>query len=239
MSTRKKRTTANSTKGASSSLDEELNPSTLLTQGEALPKSDAAHEVELAKLRREAEELARTKKRLLAIQHEVEIQKKKAEIASLKELRALKAKQSLRFNQPTPEYTIPNQSNFNERTEFFTQPPPHTTFSRNPFMSPFKSGPSHQDVHTIRTRSWDPKSPLSQEILITPWPQTYRPVPLPRFSGQCDPRQFLMSYEAAILSAGGDDSVQVKSFIITADEAAAQWYSLLSPSVIHGWDDPK
>jgi hypothetical protein len=88
----------------------------------------------LAKLRREAEELARTKKRLLAIQHEAEIQNQKAKIAGLKEeLRALKAKQSLCFNQPSPEYTIPNHPNFNERTEFFTQPPPHTTFSRNPF----------------------------------------------------------------------------------------------------------
>jgi hypothetical protein len=31
-----------------------------------------------------------------------------------------------------------------------------------------------------------------------------------------------MSYEAAILSAGGDDYVLAKSFIIAADEAAAQ-----------------
>jgi hypothetical protein len=30
-----------------------------------------------------------------------------------------------------------------------------------------------------------------------------------------------MSYEAAILSVGGDDSVLLKSFIIIADEAAA------------------
>jgi hypothetical protein len=203
-------------------MDEEPNVSTLLTQGEALPEPGATHEAELAKLRKEAEELARTKKRILAIQHEAEVQKQKAEIASLKEeLRALKAKQSLSFNQPSPEYTVPNQSNFNERTEFFTQPPPHTTFSRNPFVSPLELGPSHQDVHTIRTRPWDPKSPLSQECQITPWPQTYRPVPLPRFSGQSYPRQFLMSYEAAILSAGGDDSVLVKSFIIAADEAAA------------------
>jgi hypothetical protein len=105
MPTRKRRTTTNSTKGASSSLDEELNPSTLLTQGEALPESGATHEAELAKLRREAEELARTKKRLLAIQHEAKIQKQKAEITSLKEeLRTLKAKQSLSFNQPSPEY---------------------------------------------------------------------------------------------------------------------------------------
>jgi hypothetical protein len=48
-----------------------------------------------------------------------------------------------------------------------------------------------------------------------------------------------MSYEAAILSAGSDDSGLVKSFIIAADEAATQWYSLLSPGVIHGWDDLK
>jgi hypothetical protein len=61
MSTKKKRTTANSTKGASSSMDEEPNLSTLLTQGEALPESNPAHEAELAKLRKEAEELARTK----------------------------------------------------------------------------------------------------------------------------------------------------------------------------------
>jgi hypothetical protein len=48
-----------------------------------------------------------------------------------------------------------------------------------------------------------------------------------------------MSYEAAILSAGGDDLVLPKSFIIAADEAAAQWYSLLIPGVIHGWEDLK
>jgi hypothetical protein len=36
------------------------------------------------------------------------------------EPRALKAKQSLSFNQPWPKYTIPSQPNFNERTEFFT-----------------------------------------------------------------------------------------------------------------------
>jgi hypothetical protein len=41
MSTRKKRTTANSTRGALSSLDEELNPSTLLTKGEELPEPNA------------------------------------------------------------------------------------------------------------------------------------------------------------------------------------------------------
>jgi hypothetical protein len=88
MSTRKKRTTANSNRWASSSLDEELNPSNLLTQGEDLSESNAtqprpnqdatatatkvAYEAELAKLWKEAEELAKTKKKLLTIWQEVE-----------------------------------------------------------------------------------------------------------------------------------------------------------------------
>jgi hypothetical protein len=59
-------------------MDEEPNLSTLLTRGEALPESNPAHEAELAKLCKEAKELVRTKKRLLAIQHEAEIQKQKS-----------------------------------------------------------------------------------------------------------------------------------------------------------------
>jgi hypothetical protein len=39
--------------------------------------------------------------------------------------------------------------------------------------------------------------------------------------------------------AEGDDSVLVKSFIIAVDEAIVQWYSLLSPGVIHEWEDLK
>jgi hypothetical protein len=72
MTIRKKRTTANSTRGALSSLDEELNPSTLLTKGEEVPEpnataSKASYEAELAILHKEAEELAKAKKRLLAV----------------------------------------------------------------------------------------------------------------------------------------------------------------------------
>jgi hypothetical protein len=116
---------------------------------------------ELAKLRKEVDELAKTKKRLLAVQQEAEaakeIQRHKAEIAKLQEeLRLIKAKQSLSFNQPSPGYSVPNQSTFMKGNMPFTQPPPYTTFSRNPFINPFESGPSNHDIHTILTISWDP-----------------------------------------------------------------------------------
>jgi hypothetical protein len=178
MSTKKKRTTANSSNGALYSLEEELSPSNLFTQGEEFsdpnanqPRSNhdatvattkATYMDELARLRKEADELAKTKKRLLAVQQEAgaakEIQRQKADIAKLQEeLCLIKAKQSLNFNQPSPEYFVPIHSPYTEGNAPFTPPHPYTTFSPNPFHNPFESGPSNQDTRTIRTRSWGPK----------------------------------------------------------------------------------
>jgi hypothetical protein len=63
----------------------------------------AAYEAELARLWKESNELAKTKKRLLAVQQEAdaakEIQRQMAEIAKLQEeLCLINAKQSLNFN---------------------------------------------------------------------------------------------------------------------------------------------
>ena len=45
----------------------------------------------------------------------------------------------------------------------------------------------------------------------------YKPITLPKFNGKADPHQFIMSYEAAVASAGGDDAVLAKSFVIAAE----------------------
>jgi hypothetical protein len=44
-----------------------------------------------------------------------------------------------------------------------------------------------------------------------------------------------MSYEAAIASAGGDEATLTKSLIISLEDAAANWYSKLSPGWIYSW----
>jgi hypothetical protein len=77
--------------------------------------------------------LAKAKKRLLAVQQEAEvakqIQRQKAQIAKLQEeLRAIKAKQSLNFNQPSPEYSVLNQSTLTEGNMPFTQVQDNPTF---------------------------------------------------------------------------------------------------------------
>jgi hypothetical protein len=46
-----------------------------------------------------------------------------------------------------------------------------------------------------------------------------------------------MSYEAAVASAGGDDVVLAKSFIIAAEGDALAWYSMLKPSTIYSWEN--
>jgi hypothetical protein len=44
-----------------------------------------------------------------------------------------------------------------------------------------------------------------------------------------------MSYEAAIGSCGGDDTTLAKSFIISLDNAVANWYARLPPRSIMSW----
>jgi hypothetical protein len=79
-----------------------LNPSNLLNQGEEVPDPNL-NQPRPNQEATAADELAKIKKRLLVVQQEAdaakEIQRQKVEIAKLnKELRIIKAKQSLNFN---------------------------------------------------------------------------------------------------------------------------------------------
>ena len=46
-----------------------------------------------------------------------------------------------------------------------------------------------------------------------------------------------MSFEAAVASAGGNEVVLAKSFVIAAEGNALAWYLMLKPSSIYSWDD--
>ena len=65
----------------------------------------------------------------------------------------------------------------------------------------------------------------------------YKPIILPKFNGKTDPHQFIMSYEAAVASAGGDDAILAKSFVIAAEGDALAWYSMLKPSTVYSWEN--
>jgi hypothetical protein len=69
----------------------------------------------------------------------------------------------------------------------------------------------------VTSKTVDLKSPLSKGIQTSPWLVTYKPITLPKYNGKSDPRQFIMSFEATVASAGGNNSVLAKSFVIATE----------------------
>jgi hypothetical protein len=65
------------------------------------------------------------------------------------------------------------------------------------------------------------KCPSADSLQLASWLPQYRAVPPLKYYGEFDPQKFLMSYEAAIASSGGDDTSLTKSFIISFENAAA------------------
>jgi hypothetical protein len=85
----------------------------------------------------------------------------------------------------------------------------------------------------------DSESPLSIGLQTAPWPPKFKPVSLPKYNRFGNSRQFLMRYESAVNSAGGDDVALAKSFIIACEGPVLNWYSLLPPHSVCSWVDLK
>jgi hypothetical protein len=85
----------------------------------------------------------------------------------------------------------------------------------------------------------DSESPLSIGLQTAPWPPKFKLVSLPKYNGFGNSRQFLMRYELAVNSVGGDDVALAKSFIIACEGPILNWYSLLQPHLFCIWVDLK
>jgi len=118
------------------------------------------------------------------------------------------------------------------------QPPPQPTIQPTvlPSAGPTVNVPPASYGGTLRS-TLDLRSPLSEGLKTSPWPTTYKLITLPNFNGTTDPRQFLMSFEAAVASAGGNETVMAKSFVIAAEGDALAWYSMLRPGSIYLWEN--
>jgi hypothetical protein len=127
------------------------------------------------------------------------------------------------LNQPPPPPPSPPH---NHIPHHLHQPPPPQNHLFQPPLPP--------QMGTI-----DPKSSLVEHLQLAPWPLHYRAVTPPKYHGNIDPRQFLMCYEAAIASAGGDEATLAKSLIISLEDEPANWYSRLPPCCIYLWQHLK
>jgi hypothetical protein len=56
---------------------------------------------------------------------------------------------------------------------------------------------------------------------------------IPTFDCQSNPRQFLMSFEAAVISRGRDETTLAESLVMAIKGLAQQWYSSLKEKSIH------
>jgi hypothetical protein len=81
----------------------------------------------------------------------------------------------------------------------------------------------------------DERSPLVPHLQVTPWPANFRAGAYPKYNGSTDPSQYIMSYQVAIASSGGDDATMAKSFIIALEGPALTWFTRLPPLSIDSW----
>jgi hypothetical protein len=81
----------------------------------------------------------------------------------------------------------------------------------------------------------DERSPLAPHLQVTPWPANFRAGTYPKYNGSTDPAQYIMSYQVAVASSGGDDATMAKSFIIALEGPALTWFTKLPPLSIDSW----
>jgi hypothetical protein len=79
------------------------------------------------------------------------------------------------------------------------------------------------------------RSPLAPHLQVSPWSANFRAGTYPKYNGNTDPAQYIMSYQVAVASSGGDDATMAKSFIIALEGPALTWYTRLSPLSIDSW----
>jgi hypothetical protein len=66
----------------------------------------------------------------------------------------------------------------------------------------------------------DERSPLAPQLQASPWPANFRAGTYPKYNGSTDPAQYIMSYQVAVASSGGNDATMAKSFIIALEGPA-------------------
>ncbi|XP_066165863.1 uncharacterized protein [Oryza sativa Japonica Group] len=78
--------------------------------------------------------------------------------------------------------------------------------------------------------------PLSGGIKTRPIPPQFKFPPVPRYSGETDPKEFLSIYESAIEAAHGDENTKAKVIHLALDGIARSWYFNLPANSIYSWE---
>ncbi|GJN38288.1 hypothetical protein PR202_gb27316 [Eleusine coracana subsp. coracana] len=74
-------------------------------------------------------------------------------------------------------------------------------------------------------------------LRIARWPKGFKPVPIEKYDGQTNPREWLQLYSMAIRSAGGDSYVMANYLPVCLDPAIRIWLTSLPMESITSWGD--
>jgi hypothetical protein len=78
-------------------------------------------------------------------------------------------------------------------------------------------------------------SPLSVELESAPWPRRFNANTLPQYNGDYDPKEFLMKFEAAVESNGGDATTKAKALMLALKGEVQYWYANIPKGHITSW----
>jgi hypothetical protein len=80
-----------------------------------------------------------------------------------------------------------------------------------------------------------PVSPLSVELESASWPRRFNANTLPQYDGDYDPKEFLMKFEAAAESNGGDATTKAKALVLALKGEVQYWYANIPKGHITSW----
>ncbi|GJN13443.1 hypothetical protein PR202_gb00148 [Eleusine coracana subsp. coracana] len=76
-------------------------------------------------------------------------------------------------------------------------------------------------------------------LRITRWPKEFKPVPIEKYDGQTNPREWLQLYSTVIRSARGGSYVMANYLPVFLDPAVRIWLTSLLEESITSWGDLK
>ena len=85
-------------------------------------------------------------------------------------------------------------------------------------------------------RSYQRRTPLSEELEEIQWPHRLNPAVLPQFDGESGPEEFLLKYKATIEAAEGGTACKVKALILPLRGLAQRWYANIPSGSILSWN---
>jgi hypothetical protein len=98
-----------------------------------------------------------------------------------------------------------------------------------------RQAPEHFVPDDVPFRNIVPVSQLSVELESAPWPRRFNANTLPQYDGDYDPIEFLMKFEAAVESNGGDATTKAKALVMALKGEVQYWYANIPKGHITSW----